>query len=83
MKLTPLSILLILAASLDAQNAIPSGAVLPLQLDTTINAVKAKPGQRVLATVMQNVPDTAVHRGAHVLGHVVDVTPLRLGQPHH
>ena len=61
-----------------AQNAIQPGDVLPLRLDTGLNAAHIKPGKVIRATVMQSIPGTTIHRGAHVLGNVVSVTPTRL-----
>ncbi|MFP5229674.1 MAG: hypothetical protein ACLGXA_18830 [Acidobacteriota bacterium] len=78
MKLAPLGLLWLLAVSLAAQNAIPAGTTLPLQLDTGLNAAKLAPGHAVRATVMQNIPGTPIRRGAHVLGSVVSVTPSTL-----
>lgn len=78
MKRASLGLLLLLASSLAAQNVIPAGTILPLQLDTGLNAAKAKAGQEIRASVMQNIPGTPVHRGAHVVGHVVSVMPSRI-----
>lgn len=76
MKLLFLGYLGLLAAPLVAQRAdIPAGTILPVQLDTGLNTHKLTPGRAIRATVMQNVPGTPIHRGAHVLGHVVSVTP--------
>jgi hypothetical protein len=61
-----------------AQNLIPAGTVLPLQLDTGLNARKVHAGQAVRARIMQNVPGTPVRRGAHVVGHVVSAAPDRI-----
>jgi len=54
-----------------AQSTIPSGTILPLTLDTGLNAAKVRPGQQIRATVMQAVPGTAIRRRARVLGRVV------------
>ena len=78
MKLVRLVFLLVLAAPLMAQNAIPSGTILPVELDTGLRTAKLAPGHVVRGTVMQNVPGTLIRRGAHVLGHVVSVTPTTL-----
>jgi len=72
-----LSAILALPPLAAAQNTLPPGTILPVSLDHGLNAAKAYPGEEVRAKVMQNVPGTAVHRGAEVLGHVVrvDVPP--------
>ncbi len=48
--------LLALAAESFAQNAIPAGTILPLQLNSSLNSKKTRPGQVVTARVMQDVP---------------------------
>jgi hypothetical protein len=70
--------LLPLAAA--AQRALPAGALLPVSLDQSLDSRKAHPGQTIRAIVMQNIPGTSIHRGAKVLGHVVQVTTLQNGQ---
>lgn len=58
-------------AALLAQTALPSGTILPVSLDTSLNAAKARPGENVRATVMQDVPGTAIRRRSKVIGNVV------------
>lgn len=60
-----------------ANISIPAGTVLPVQLDSTISSAKSKPGQKISATVMQNVPlgsGAAIHRGSKLTGEIVKVT---------
>jgi hypothetical protein len=71
---------LLLAPALAAQTTVPAGSVLPVRLDTGLNARHVKPGQAVRATIMQNIPGTSIHRGARVLGQVVAVSPTRLSR---
>jgi hypothetical protein len=78
MKYASILSILLLTPSLPAQSAIPTGTVLPLQLATGLKAGKIKPGQEIKARIMQNIPGTDIHRGARVLGHVLDATPNRL-----
>ncbi|HUN86411.1 MAG TPA: hypothetical protein VMU48_18675 [Terracidiphilus sp.] len=59
-----------------AQNAIPSGTILPVALETGLNASKIHAGQPIRAEVMQNVPDTPIRRHARVLGHVIEASAL-------
>jgi len=62
-----------------AQNALPSGTLVAVMLDRGINVDKAHPGQQIRARVMQTIPGTPVHRGAHVLGTVLAVHPAPNG----
>lgn len=66
------------AVPLLAQEKIPPGTVLPIELDTTLKLGRVRPGQGVHADVMETIPGTRIHRGAHVLGHVVNATPTSL-----
>ena len=63
-----------------AQTAIPSGTILPVSLDTGLNAAKTHPGQEIRATVMQNIPGTLIRRRAKVVGHVVRAVMTKNGQ---
>ena len=70
--------LLMLSPRLFAQSAIPSGTILPVSLNSSLNSRKLKPGQVIKARVMQDVPlspTSQIHAGAKVIGHVVDVRP--------
>ena len=57
-----------------AQNAIPSGTIVPVALETGLNADRLHAGQPIRAEVMQNVPGTPIRRHARVLGHVIAVS---------
>lgn len=61
------------------QTALPPGTILPVSLDKSLNARKAHAGQTVQATIMQSIPGTRIHRGAKVLGRIVQVTPDSAG----
>lgn len=63
-----------------AQSAIPPETILPVSLDTGLNAAKAHAGQAIRATVMQDIPGTAIRRHARVLGHIVRVSAPASGQ---
>ena len=71
-------LLLLVAVPLLAQSSIPAGTVLPLELETGLNAARVRAGQEIHARVMQNIPGTRIHRGAHVLGRVVSANPTRI-----
>ncbi len=71
-----LSSLLLVASALFAQE-IPAGTVIPVMLQTKLDARKAKTGQKIQARVMQDVPlspQTRIRARAKLVGHVVEVT---------
>lgn len=66
-----------------AQIAIPVGTVLPAQLNSSLSSRKNKPGDRVTARIMQDVPLSSgmkIHAGAKVIGHVLRVKVAENGQ---
>jgi hypothetical protein len=61
---------------------VPAGTALPVALGATLDARKNKPGQKIEARLMQDVQLPAgekIKAGAHVIGHVVEVTRLKGG----
>jgi len=69
---------------LPAQDKIPAGTILPVQLNSSLRADKARVGEQVSGRIMQDVPLTGGHRihsGAKVIGHVVSVRPWGNGIP--
>ncbi|MGB8063863.1 MAG: hypothetical protein WCF26_18360 [Candidatus Sulfotelmatobacter sp.] len=67
-------IVLLMSAGSFAQDAIPAGTILPVQLSSSLKSGKLRPGQTVSARLMQDVPLPAnrnLPAGAKVLGHVV------------
>ena len=83
MKTVVLSLLL-LAATVFAQNAIAPGTVIPAQLNSSLNLAKSKPGQTITARVMQDVPLSPrgkIRAGAKVVGQVVSTQPANNGVP--
>jgi len=61
---------------------IPIGTVLPVRLNETLSVRKTKPGQRISARIMQDVPlpnGRKIAEGAKVLGTVVSVEPAAQG----
>jgi hypothetical protein len=48
--------LIMFAADLFAQSAIPAGTILPVALNSSLNSRKVKAGQVITARVMQDVP---------------------------
>ena len=70
--------LIMFAADLFAQSAIPAGTILPVALNSSLNSRKVKAGQVITARVMQDVPlspGSTIHAGARVTGHVIDLKP--------
>jgi len=83
MKSMLLVVLLMAAGSL-AQNAIPPGTILPVQLNSSLRSNRLEAGQRVSGRVMQDVPLSAHSRipaGAKVIGHIVTAKPAGNGTP--
>jgi hypothetical protein len=71
------------SAAVFAQSPVPSATVLPAQLGSSLNSQKSKPGQRVTARIMQDVPVSTgkkIPAGAKVIGQVVNVS-IRPGGP--
>ena len=69
-------IVLLLSAGSFAQDAIPAGTILPVQLNTSLKAAKARPGQTVSARLMQDVPLPATRKipaAAKIIGHLISV----------
>jgi hypothetical protein len=67
---------LLLVPALLAQE-IPAGTVMPVMLQSTLNAKKARIGQTIQARVMQEVPlsaETRIRAGTKLVGHIVEVT---------
>jgi hypothetical protein len=61
-----------------AQADIPSGTLLPVMLNTSINTQKSKPGDTIKARLMQDVPlgpETNIGAGSQLVGHIVQVGP--------
>lgn len=56
---------------------IPAGTTLPIVLNTTLNAGKNKPGEKIEGKLMQEVQPTGtwtIKKGARVTGHIVRVS---------
>ncbi len=66
----------LLATTIVAQNIVPAGTILPVRLNNSISSKKAKGGQRITATIMQDVPlpdRGKIRAGTRVVGHIVEV----------
>jgi hypothetical protein len=67
-----------------AATEIPTGTILPVRLNSTISSANSKAGDKISATVMQNVPlpsGAEINRGAKLRGEVVGVTRATDTQP--
>ena len=76
MKTMPWITLILFATQLSAQNSIPAGTILPVQLNSSLNSRKLSTGQVITARVMQDVPlssGSKIRAGAKVIGHVTAV----------
>ncbi|HUO16858.1 MAG TPA: hypothetical protein VMX38_17880 [Verrucomicrobiae bacterium] len=74
----------LLSAGVLAQNAIPPGTILPLQLSTTIRSRNDRPGLKVTARIRQDVPLSAgskIPANSRVIGEIVAVTPASPTRP--
>ena len=70
--------LIALSARSFAQESVPLGTILPVQLNSSLRSDKARAGQQVSARVMQDVPWGSrhkIHSGAKVVGRVVSARP--------
>jgi hypothetical protein len=76
-------IMLLLTAGSFAQDTIPAGTILPVQLNSSLRSNRASAGDLIGARVMQDVPlpgGLRIHAGARVIGHVVSATPASNGK---
>jgi hypothetical protein len=72
-----IGLLLLTLASSPLWGQLPSGTLLPVMLDDTIDSDKAKPGQEIVARLRQEVPlpdRGKIKRLAKVTGHIVAVS---------
>jgi len=68
---------LLSALAMLVTSAIPPGTALPVTLNSTLDAKKDKPGQKIEAKLMQDIPlggGERIKAGAHVIGHIVEVS---------
>lgn len=69
--LLTVAVILLLPSVLAAQTAVSSGTIIPISIDTSLDAAKSYTGQEFRSTVMQDVPGTPITRRAKLLGHVL------------
>ena len=71
----------VLFVSLPVAAQIPVGTILPLRLNSSIDSHKSKPGNRITARLMQDVPlpdHQKLPAGARLVGEIVAVHPDRV-----
>ena len=77
MKSITLAAFLLLAAASSAQTIIPSGTVLPVKLNSSLNTRKIKAGQEISGSLAQDVPlasDAKIRARTKLRGHIMAVT---------
>jgi len=86
MKCLPVYFWCVLSVAALSAQQIPAGTTLPVMLNSTLDAQKAKPGQRISARIMQEVrlPDGArIPAGSRIVGHVLQVNGPDAASPSH
>jgi hypothetical protein len=68
-----------LSATVRAQSVLTPGTLLPVSLNSKISVSSVHPGQEIRARIMQDIPETSIHRGAQVIGHVVHSEAIKNG----
>ena len=66
-------VVIVIATVAWGQVPFPTGSILAVRLNSSLNTKQLKVGQTIRATLMQDVPNSKVHRGAKVIGHVLAV----------
>ena len=65
-----------------AQDSIPPGTVLPIQLDNSLSSRKSKPGEALTSRILQTCRLVRGFRSTaerRITGHVLDVSPAAIG----
>jgi hypothetical protein len=78
------AMLMLALCSLASAQQIPPGTVLPVMLNSSLDARRAKPGEPISGNIMQDVPlpdGWKISKGSKVLGHVVSTSPATPGSP--
>jgi hypothetical protein len=79
-----LMVVFALSSIVMAQTKISVGTVIPVQLSSSIDVRKAKPGQTITARVAQDVPlynGESIKAGSRVMGKILTVTQAKMSQP--
>jgi hypothetical protein len=86
MTLNGIALLALLGALAAQGQQIPPGTVLPVVLNSTLNASKDQPGRRITGKIMQDVPladGASIPQGASVVGHVISASRATAGSRSH
>ncbi len=70
--------LIVLCTKLFAQDALPVGTILPIELNSSLRSDKARADEQISARLMQDVSlpgGRKIHAGANVIGHIVSARP--------
>ncbi|MGB8887054.1 MAG: hypothetical protein WCC87_10050 [Candidatus Korobacteraceae bacterium] len=84
--LKTIAALILLSAAVTVAQDIPGGTVLPVMLNSTLDAGKDKPGRQITGKIMQDLPlpdGASIPKGSRVVGHIVSATPAAAGSPSH
>jgi hypothetical protein len=76
--LLPIFAFSIMSAARPSPPSLPSGTVLPVQLNSTVKSNRARPGEKISGEIMQNVPlpgGAHIRRGSKIIGHIVSAKP--------
>lgn len=79
-----IAMLMLVPCSLAVAQQIPPGTALPVMLNSTLDARRAKPGQPISGRIMQDVPlpdGAKIPKASKVVGHIVSGNPARPGSP--
>ena len=77
---------LLTLCSVAVAQEVPPGTVLPVTLNSTLDARRSKPGQPISSKVMQDVPlpdGSKIQKGSKILGHVVSASSASAASPAH
>ena len=77
-------VLVVLVSPAVMGQTIPAGTVLPVELNSSLNAGKDKPGNRITGTIKQDVPlpdGARIPQGSRIIGHVISAASATAGSP--
>jgi hypothetical protein len=79
-----LALVVLISVALALGQEIPAGTVLPVMLNSSLNAAKDNPGKRVEGKVMQDIPlssEWKIKERSQIIGHIVRVTRQGYSRP--
>jgi hypothetical protein len=74
----------LLISAIAFSQELPAGTVVPIMLDSSLNAAKDNPGKKIEGRVMQEVhlsSGQTIDKRSHIMGHVVRVTRQGFSRP--